>query len=63
VTRYHEPILRFLDAYLPNADDATRYEAYLGILNHTWRMSQAEGRSVPIEEGAMDYALAEAGHE
>jgi len=58
-TRYHQPILAFLDAYLPSADVNARYEAYLGILNHTWRMTQREQRPVPIEEGAMDYALSE----
>lgn len=55
---YHEPLMRFLDAYLPTADATRRYDAYVAILNHTWRMSLEQHRSVPIEEGAMDYALA-----
>ncbi|MEO7002500.1 MAG: DUF4032 domain-containing protein [Ktedonobacterales bacterium] len=58
-TRYHQPILAFLDAYLPTVDTNARYAAYLGILNHTWRMTQRERRLIPIEEGAMDYALSE----
>lgn len=54
---YHQPLMRFLESYLPNADLARRYEAYVSILNHTWRMSLEQRRVVPIEEGAMDYAL------
>ena len=55
--RYHEPLMRFLDSYLPDADTARRFDAYVNILNHTWRLSQEQQRTVPIEEGAMDYAL------
>lgn len=54
----HEPLMRFLDAFMPEADLSLRYAAYVGILNHTWRMSLDQSRPVPIEEGAMDYALA-----
>lgn len=54
---YHEPLMRFLESYLPSADLTRRYEAYVSILNHTWRMSLEQQRPVPIEEGAMDYAL------
>lgn len=57
LAHYHEPLMRFLDAYLPTADLTRRYEAYIAILNHTWHMSLEQRRSVPIEEGAMDYAL------
>ncbi|HEX8983763.1 MAG TPA: hypothetical protein VF792_13395 [Ktedonobacterales bacterium] len=56
---YHEPLMAFLDSYLPVADTTRRFSAYLGILNHTWEMSLDQGRAVPIEEGAMDYALTE----
>lgn len=54
---YHEPLMRFLESYLPSADLVRRYETYIAILNHTWRMSLEQGRAIPIEEGAMDYAL------
>lgn len=54
---YHQPLMRFLESYLPGADLTRRYEAYVSILNHTWRMSLEQQRAVPIEEGAMDYAL------
>ncbi|HEX8997851.1 MAG TPA: DUF4032 domain-containing protein [Ktedonobacterales bacterium] len=57
LTHYHEPLMSFLDAYLPTADLARRYETYVAILNHTWSMSLQQRRTVPIEEGAMDYAL------
>ncbi len=57
LVHYHQPLMRFLESYLPNADTARRYEAYVSILNHTWRMSLEQRRAVPIEEGAMDYAL------
>jgi hypothetical protein len=57
LTRYHQPLMRFLESYLPGADLTRRYEAYVSILNHTWRMSLEQHRAVPIEEGAMDYAL------
>jgi hypothetical protein len=57
LTRYHQPLMRFLESYLPSADLTRRYEAYVSILNHTWRMSLEQQRAVPIEEGAMDYAL------
>jgi len=55
--RVHLPLLSFLDAYLPDEDVTTRYATYADILDHTWQMSQREERPVPIEEGAMDYAL------
>ncbi|HEX8035949.1 MAG TPA: DUF4032 domain-containing protein, partial [Ktedonobacterales bacterium] len=57
---YHLPLLAFLDTFLPHADIATTYEAYAAILDHTWDMSQQQHRPVPIEEGAMDYALGHA---
>ncbi|MGZ3583045.1 MAG: DUF4032 domain-containing protein [Ktedonobacterales bacterium] len=57
---YHLPLLAFLDTFLPHADIATTYEAYAAILDHTWDMSIEEHRPVPIEEGAMDYALGHA---
>jgi hypothetical protein len=57
LAHYHTPLMSFLESYLPGADAARRYEAYVSILNHTWRMSQEQRRVVPIEEGAMDYAL------
>jgi hypothetical protein len=55
--RYHHAALAFLDTYLPDADPATRYAAYADILDHTWQMSLEQHRAVPLEEGAMDYAL------
>lgn len=57
---YHLPLLAFLDTFLPHADIATTYEAYAAILDHTWDMSIEQHRAVPIEEGAMDYALGHA---
>lgn len=57
---YHLPLLAFLDTFLPPADLATTYEAYAAILDHTWDMSTEQHRAVPIEEGAMDYALGHA---
>lgn len=54
----HQPLMRFLDVYLPGADATRRYDTYVGILNHTWRLSVGQGRAASIEEGAMDYALA-----
>jgi hypothetical protein len=56
--RIHQPAMRFLDAYLPNADAGLRYDTYLAILDHTWQLSQRAGHPIPLEEGAMDYALA-----
>jgi len=55
--RYHEPLLAWIAAYLPVTDTGTTYGTYLAILDHTWAMSRREGREVPIEEGAVDYAL------
>ena len=55
--RYHEPLLSWIAAYLPDTDSGTSYGTYLAILDHTWAMSRQEGREVSIEEGAMDYAL------
>jgi Domain of unknown function (DUF4032) len=55
--RYHQPLLTWIAAYLPVTDTGTTYGTYLSILDHTWAMSRREGREVPIEEGAMDYAL------
>jgi hypothetical protein len=55
--RVHLPLSRFLDVYMPGADASHRYEAYVAILNHTWRLSISQGGAVGIEEGAMDYAL------
>ena len=57
---YHLPLLAFLDTFLPHADLTTTYEAYAAILDHTWDMSIEQHRAVPIEEGAMDYALGHA---
>jgi Domain of unknown function (DUF4032) len=57
--RFHLPLVAFLDAYLPDEDVTTRYATYAAILDHTWQMSEREDRPVPIEEGAMDYALTE----
>ncbi len=57
---YHQPALAFVAAYLPDADADATYAAYLAILDHTWNMSQREHRAVPLEEGALDYALAQA---
>jgi hypothetical protein len=58
VARYHLPALTFLAAYLPGADTRTLYAEYLNILDHTWQMSLREKRPIPLEEGAVDYALA-----
>jgi Domain of unknown function (DUF4032) len=55
--RYHRPALDFVSAYLPKVDTATTYATYLAVLDHTWQMSQQEHRAVPLEEGAVDYAL------
>lgn len=55
--RYHEPLLTFIGATLPDADTETTYVTYVAILDHAWQMSLRERREVPIEEGAMDYAL------
>lgn len=55
--RYHRPLLAWLADYLPEADAGDTYGPYLAILDHTWAMSRREHREVPIEEGAMDYAL------
>jgi hypothetical protein len=57
---YHLPLLAFLDTFLPHADMTTTYGAYAAILDHTWDMSIEQRRPVPIEEGAMDYALGHA---
>lgn len=57
--RVHEPLSHFLDVYIPDADPIRRYETYVAILNHTWKLSISQGGSVGIEEGAMDYALHE----
>lgn len=57
---YHRPLLAMLDAYQPEAGDAARYRTYLAILDHLWQMSQREQRAVPVEEAALDYALAHA---
>lgn len=57
--RYQQPALAFVAAYLPDADESLRYDTFLAILDHTWRMSQREERAVPIEEGAVDYALSQ----
>lgn len=54
---YHLPTLAFLDTLIPGADNAAIYAAYVEILDHTWEMSEAQHRAVPLEEGAMDYAL------
>ncbi len=54
---YHEPLLAWIAAYLPDADAVTTYATYLAILDHTWEVSRREQREVPIEEGAMDYVL------
>jgi uncharacterized protein DUF4032 len=59
-TRVHAPLLGFLETYLPGADTATLYAEYAAILDHTWEMSVARRMAVPVEEGAMDYALAAA---
>jgi hypothetical protein len=58
LARYHQPALAFLAAYLPGADPRTLYAAYLAILDHTWQLSRREHRPIPVEEGAVDYALA-----
>jgi hypothetical protein len=56
----HQPSMAFLASYLPRADRSTRYGTYLAILDHTWEISQREQRPISFEEGAVDYALAEA---
>lgn len=56
--RIHQPAMRFVAVYLPDADDGQRYDTELAILDHLWRLSQRAGHPVPLEEGAMDYALA-----
>jgi hypothetical protein len=57
---FHQPALAFVASYLPGADSGTTYATYLAILDHTWEMSQRERRTVSLEEGAVDYALAQA---
>jgi hypothetical protein len=54
----HEPALAFLHAFQPGADTTTLYATYVAILDHGWEMAKREERAVPIEEAAMDYALA-----
>ncbi|HEX9057486.1 MAG TPA: DUF4032 domain-containing protein, partial [Ktedonobacterales bacterium] len=54
---YHEPLLAFIAAYLPDASADATFDSYLAILDHTWEMSQRERRPVPLEEGAIDYVL------
>jgi Domain of unknown function (DUF4032) len=56
----HEPIFAFLRTLLPRDDPDALYAAYAAILDHTWRLSEDQQRPVPLEEGAMDYALAHA---
>jgi Domain of unknown function (DUF4032) len=58
-THYHQPALAFIAAYLPDADASATYAAYVAILDHTWEMSQREQREVPLDEGAVDYVLAQ----
>jgi hypothetical protein len=60
MTQVHRPAVAFLASYLPRADGSTRYKTYLEILDHTWEISQREQRPISFEEGAVDYALAEA---
>ena len=55
----HRPAVTFLESYLPHADLVTFYSTYVDILDYTWEMSLRERRPVPLEEGAMDYALAQ----
>ena len=56
---YHRPLVAFLHTYVPLADELAFFATYLAVLDHTWQMSKEQQRSVPIEEGAMDYALAD----
>lgn len=55
---YHKPLLAFLESYMPSATPAATYATYAEILDFTWDMSLRENRYVPVEEGAMAYALA-----
>jgi hypothetical protein len=57
--RYHDPLVRLLQAYAPG--QPMDYDRYLAIMQHLWELSQAEHRIVPIEEGAIDYLLPRAG--
>jgi hypothetical protein len=52
--------MEFMASYIPSADAQTLYAEYLRILDHMWDISLREGRPVTFEEGAMDYALAQA---
>lgn len=54
---YHLPLMAFLASYLPDADPTTFYATYAAILDWAWELSVREGRTVSIEEAAMDYAL------
>jgi hypothetical protein len=60
LTHFHQPAMEFMASYLPSADAQTLYAEYLRILDHMWDISLREGRPVTFEEGAMDYALAQA---
>lgn len=54
------PTLSFLHSYL-GVEAATNtnalYAAFAAILDRAWSLSQEQGRPVPVEEAAMDYAL------
>lgn len=60
LTEYHQPMLAFIASYLPHANVGTIYSTYVAILDHTWEMSRRERRAVPLEEGAVDFVLAQA---
>ncbi len=57
---YHQPLLNLLTNLYPHATTAVIYEAYAAILEHTWQMSEQQQRALSLEEGALDYLLAQA---
>lgn len=54
------PTLSFLRSYVGQEADINAnalYAAFAAILDRAWYLSQEQGRPVPTEEAAMDYAL------
>jgi len=57
-TRYHLPTILLLRQHLTNEQDPL--QAYFAIMQHKWRLSQIEGREVPMDEAVLDWAMQEA---
>ncbi len=54
-THYHLPLILLLRKYLTKGQDPL--QAYFSLLHYRWKLSNKEGREIPMDEAIVDWAM------